>query len=363
MLEKFLSIDNLFVFVVLFQTLAVSVVQQHRVLYFGVVGALTMPAAFIAAGAALLEHTSWTFPTYSASPSQPPASTWPEPGETGPISMPSPRRHHLFAAVSHQPSQISSHTRQETSDVKTSLDRQRRHEAHRTRVEGRPPGNYTADHAAKPGVQDRDWFEVLTVAILSDLRVMPTLARDLPSGGLPQAGYLAEHGYVICDALGHHLAHQTSATAPGEDKTDEQATAPDAHAMVTAALGDVLCRLERLYSAERPGGLDHIDEHLAHLYRTANAYLRRPPPPGGPTTTSRDIHTDPARPSWWDGLGHRQAARILAWAMTASGEPSPGVLAAQALPVRLLLHLGYNRRAARRASLLGLRRAPASKPK
>jgi tellurite resistance protein TerC len=61
LLEKSLSIDNVFVFAVLFQTLAVPVVQQRRVLYYGVVGALLLRVAFIAAGAALLEHLSWTF--------------------------------------------------------------------------------------------------------------------------------------------------------------------------------------------------------------------------------------------------------------------------------------------------------------
>lgn len=61
LLEKSLSIDNVFVFAVLFQTLAVPVIQQRRVLYYGIVGALALRAAFIAAGAALLEHISWTF--------------------------------------------------------------------------------------------------------------------------------------------------------------------------------------------------------------------------------------------------------------------------------------------------------------
>ena len=61
LLEKSLSIDNVFVFAVLVQTLAVPVIQQRRVLYYGIVGALVLRAAFIAAGAALLEHISWTF--------------------------------------------------------------------------------------------------------------------------------------------------------------------------------------------------------------------------------------------------------------------------------------------------------------
>ncbi len=59
LLEKALSIDNVFVFVVLFGVFAVPRQYQHRVLYYGVVGALVLRAAFIAAGAALLEQFSW----------------------------------------------------------------------------------------------------------------------------------------------------------------------------------------------------------------------------------------------------------------------------------------------------------------
>lgn len=58
-LEKALSIDNVFVFVVLFGALAVPLRYQHRVLYYGVVGALALRAGFIAAGAALMDQFSW----------------------------------------------------------------------------------------------------------------------------------------------------------------------------------------------------------------------------------------------------------------------------------------------------------------
>jgi tellurite resistance protein TerC len=57
--EKSLSIDNIFIFVLLFRTLAVPSAYQHRVLYYGVVGALVLRAGFIAAGAALLDSFSW----------------------------------------------------------------------------------------------------------------------------------------------------------------------------------------------------------------------------------------------------------------------------------------------------------------
>lgn len=55
LLEKSLSVDNLFVFAVLFSFFAVPKVYQHRVLFWGVVGALIFRGMFIAAGAALIE--------------------------------------------------------------------------------------------------------------------------------------------------------------------------------------------------------------------------------------------------------------------------------------------------------------------
>jgi tellurite resistance protein TerC len=62
LIEKSLSVDNLFVFAVLFQAFAVPAASQHRVLLAGVAGALVLRGAFIAAGAALIDHLSWTFP-------------------------------------------------------------------------------------------------------------------------------------------------------------------------------------------------------------------------------------------------------------------------------------------------------------
>ena len=60
-LEKALSVDNLFVFAMLFRAFAVPVASQHRVLLAGVAGALVLRGGFIAAGAAMLSHLSWTF--------------------------------------------------------------------------------------------------------------------------------------------------------------------------------------------------------------------------------------------------------------------------------------------------------------
>lgn len=59
LLEKSLSADNVFVFAVVFSTAAVPAQYQHRVLFWGVLGALVTRGAFIATGIALLEHFGW----------------------------------------------------------------------------------------------------------------------------------------------------------------------------------------------------------------------------------------------------------------------------------------------------------------
>ena len=59
LIEKSLSVDNLFVFALLFSFFAVPVRYQHRVLFWGVLGALVFRAIFIFAGAALLESFHW----------------------------------------------------------------------------------------------------------------------------------------------------------------------------------------------------------------------------------------------------------------------------------------------------------------
>jgi len=55
-IEKSLSIDNILVFLLIFQALRVPGELQHRVLYSGVIGALVMRALFVFAGVALLRH-------------------------------------------------------------------------------------------------------------------------------------------------------------------------------------------------------------------------------------------------------------------------------------------------------------------
>jgi tellurite resistance protein TerC len=66
LVEKALSVDNIFVFALLFQAFAVPAAYQHRVLFAGVLGALVLRGGFIAAGAALLEHLSWAFYLFGA---------------------------------------------------------------------------------------------------------------------------------------------------------------------------------------------------------------------------------------------------------------------------------------------------------
>jgi tellurite resistance protein TerC len=60
LLEKALAVDNIFVFVVIFAAFAIPAVDQHRVLFWGVLGALLMRAAFIVLGAALLQRFHFT---------------------------------------------------------------------------------------------------------------------------------------------------------------------------------------------------------------------------------------------------------------------------------------------------------------
>jgi len=59
LIEKSLSVDNLFVFLVIFAYFAVPAMYQHRVLFWGILGALVMRAIFIATGAALLTAFHW----------------------------------------------------------------------------------------------------------------------------------------------------------------------------------------------------------------------------------------------------------------------------------------------------------------
>jgi len=64
--EKALSIDNLFVFLIVMTGFAVPKIYQQKVLMIGIVIALVMRGAFIAVGAALIENFSWVFYLFGA---------------------------------------------------------------------------------------------------------------------------------------------------------------------------------------------------------------------------------------------------------------------------------------------------------
>jgi tellurite resistance protein TerC len=59
LIEYSLSIDNLFVFMLLFQMFKVPLAYQHRVLFWGIFGAVVLRAIFIFAGTALLQQFHW----------------------------------------------------------------------------------------------------------------------------------------------------------------------------------------------------------------------------------------------------------------------------------------------------------------
>ncbi|MGH3889684.1 MAG: TerC family protein [Pseudonocardiaceae bacterium] len=64
--EYSLSVDNLFIFVLIMAAFGVPAVHQHRILLIGIVLALIMRGLFIAAGAALISHFSWVFYLFGA---------------------------------------------------------------------------------------------------------------------------------------------------------------------------------------------------------------------------------------------------------------------------------------------------------
>jgi tellurite resistance protein TerC len=65
-IEKALSVDNIFVFIVVFSVFAVPAKLQHRVLFWGILGALVMRAIFIFLGAALLQRFGWVIYVFGA---------------------------------------------------------------------------------------------------------------------------------------------------------------------------------------------------------------------------------------------------------------------------------------------------------
>jgi tellurite resistance protein TerC len=66
LIEKSLSVDNIFVFILIFSFFGVPAAYQHRVLFWGILGALIMRGALIAVGAALLHEFHWIIYIFGA---------------------------------------------------------------------------------------------------------------------------------------------------------------------------------------------------------------------------------------------------------------------------------------------------------
>jgi len=66
LLEKSLSVDNLFVFLIIFSSLRIPLHLQHRVLFWGILTALLLRAAMILAGTALLHRFHWLIYVFGA---------------------------------------------------------------------------------------------------------------------------------------------------------------------------------------------------------------------------------------------------------------------------------------------------------
>jgi tellurite resistance protein TerC len=65
-IEKSLSIDNIFVFILIFSYFKVPAKYQHKVLFWGILGALLMRAGFIAGGIALIKNVHWIIYVFGA---------------------------------------------------------------------------------------------------------------------------------------------------------------------------------------------------------------------------------------------------------------------------------------------------------
>lgn len=66
LLEKSLSVDNIFVFIMIFAYFRVPALYQHKVLFWGILGALIMRAIFIAAGVTLIQQFHWVIYIFGA---------------------------------------------------------------------------------------------------------------------------------------------------------------------------------------------------------------------------------------------------------------------------------------------------------
>ena len=66
LIEKSLAVDNLFVFLLIFSAFAVPAVYQHKLLFYGIVGALILRAGFIFGGVALIQTFTWIIYIFGA---------------------------------------------------------------------------------------------------------------------------------------------------------------------------------------------------------------------------------------------------------------------------------------------------------
>ena len=66
LIEKSLSMDNIFVFVVIFRFFNVPMMYQYRVLFWGILGAVIMRLIFILAGVELFHRVAWVAPLFGA---------------------------------------------------------------------------------------------------------------------------------------------------------------------------------------------------------------------------------------------------------------------------------------------------------
>jgi tellurite resistance protein TerC len=66
LIERSLSIDNIFVFLLVFSYFRVSAIYHHKVLFWGILGALVMRVIFIAAGIALIQTLQWIIYIFGA---------------------------------------------------------------------------------------------------------------------------------------------------------------------------------------------------------------------------------------------------------------------------------------------------------
>ncbi len=66
LIEESLSVDNLFVFIMIFSFFGIESKYQHRILFWGIIGAIVMRAIFIFAGVAIIERFAWVMYIFGA---------------------------------------------------------------------------------------------------------------------------------------------------------------------------------------------------------------------------------------------------------------------------------------------------------